>query len=169
MRRYIHHYKKESDFRKDYYSEDKYKSPWTSYVDRKGRWEAYPVNYNKSAAAAAPRGLWLDMFPDGTVETSYSCDIYQTPYDPDFCECFYEYDTFDDYVDNYLNQQIPSGGNDCGNYWEYINDFEFQGNEYFMYGLVVDWSDTPIYYGLLPKIYTIEQLQGLSMEENIYN
>ena len=147
MSRYIHHYKTASDFKKDYYSEDKYKSPWTSYVDRKGRWEAYPVNYNRQGGPILPPPpyVWVDDFPDGTDEG------YSTPYDPEYVEEKYgDSGDFDDYLYDYFDDLIGAGSNK----FEYVDEMEYGGIEYFLYQLMDSEGTDVVLYGLMPKEYS---------------
>ena len=151
MARYIHHYKTKSDFVKDYYNEDKYKSPWTSYVNRKGRWEPYPVNYNKSGdVTTPPRYLWIDDFKD-----------------PEEIARGYGYNTFEEYMDDYIADPESFGSNRY-NFTDTV--FEYSGKTYFLYEADINCSNNEsIKYGLLPMSYSYEYLYEMSMEADYNN
>lgn len=154
MARKIHNYKNLSDFSKDYYSETDYSEPWVSNVKRKNRWSKYDVIYNKSEGQVSPPSiLWLDDFPDGTDEgySSYEEDWMYYKYGD-------EYDTFEMYLDDYLESYEEMGAN-C---WEYVGNIGFDNKVYFMYELQVPAGDSA-YYGLMPMTRTIDELVGLSM------
>lgn len=158
MARKIHYYKTRKEFEAAYLSSG-YTEPWTSYVKRLSPGEDYKVDYNRMQAPASR--LWIDDFPDGTS------DGYETPYDAEFVEDKYGYETMDEYFDDIFMTDFDSYGI---NFWDYLEDFTFNDNEYFLYGLPNQYTEG-VYslYGLMPKTYTTEQLVNLSVSHNYNN
>lgn len=162
--RYIHKYDNKLDLDKDV-STSEYKKPWCSYVKRRKREEKYFVSYNKpEQGIIAPSGLWIDDFPDGTVEGCTCTDLspYSVPYTTDFVECFYDgYSSFDEYLDDYILDI-----SNMSTYWEFVGTAEFDNVEYFMYEGNFVVGDGVSVYGLMPKIYTLDYLKKVSMYIN---
>ena len=150
MSRYLHHYKTKIEFQKDYYSEDKYKSPWVSYVDRRGRWEPYPVNYNRPGGPllSPPSHIWIDDFKDPREIAEGS-----------------GYDSFENYMADYMADPESFGSN---RYTFTSMTFEYNGNMYYLYEGDVN-TDTMVKYGLLPTNYSYAYLLNVSMETNYDN
>jgi hypothetical protein len=106
--------------------------------------------------------IWVDDFPDGTSEEWG----YAEPYDPEFCQEFYEHDSFDEYLDDYLVDKQDSG---CNKYKIY-GEMNFEGVDYWIYRMVNPETDEfykvdemPVAQGLLPKSTNLEEYRSKSM------
>lgn len=106
----------------------------------------------------APSFIWLDWFPDGTLEE------YEQPYDPEFVKSKYAYDYFTIYMRDYLNCPSLFGGNG----YELTGEMTYEGEDFYLYECTVNSSqDTS--YALMPKSYTYDYLYSKSSEKNITN
>ena len=106
--------------------------------------------------------IWVDDFPDGTSEDWG----YAEPYDPDFCQEFYEHESFDAYLDDYLADKQYYG---CNKYKIY-GEMNFEGVDYWIYRMVNPETDEfykvdemPVAQGLLPKSTNLEEYRSKSM------
>lgn len=106
--------------------------------------------------------IWVDDFPDGTSEEWG----YAEPYDPEFCQEFYEHESFDAYLDDYLADKQYYG---CNKYKIY-SEMNFEGVDYWIYRLVNHDTDEfynvdemPVVHGLLPKSTNLEEYRSKSM------
>lgn len=106
--------------------------------------------------------IWVDDFPDGTSEDWG----YAEPYDPDFCQEFYEHESFDAYLDDYLADKQYYG---CNKYKIY-GEMNFEGVDYWIYRMVNPETDEfykvdemPVAQGLLTKSTNLEEYRSKSM------
>lgn len=106
--------------------------------------------------------IWVDDFPDGTSEDWG----YAEPYDPEFCQEYYEHESFDAYLDDYLADKQDNG---CNKYKIY-GEMNFEGVDYWIYRLTNPDTDEfyqvdeiPVAYGLLPKSTDLEEYRSKSM------
>lgn len=109
-----------------------------------------------------PSIIWVDDFPDGTDDENCG-GPYETPYDPDFVECFYGHPTFDDYIDDYVEDPETFGSN---RYVYAGRTFEYRGGTYFLYVHSPKSSQDNICYGLLPAGLSFDTLYANSIENN---
>jgi len=115
--------------------------------------------YNE-VAGPPPSIIWVDDFPDGTD------DDYSEPYDPEFCDEFYGYESMDDYFDEYVEDPESYWSNKC----EYTNEtIEFNGDEFYVYSFIDVDSDEERYYALLPITSSFNSLYPHSIEDNHNN
>jgi hypothetical protein len=137
-------------------------------------------NGDSITVPAAPPAMFIyvDDFPDGVSEGS-TCYDPETgeeipcPYTERYCdewmETFYAKSNLDEYLDWYLTTDEETQVNT----YVYTGEFEYDGEEYWMYMYSAAWGDGgEVKYGLLPKTVTREELQNNSLEtdhQNIFN
>jgi hypothetical protein len=113
-----------------------------------------------------PSIIWVDDFPDG-IDDENCGGPYETPYDHDFVECFYDgYSTFDDYIDDYVEDPEAF---DSNRYVYAGRTFEYRGGTYFLYVHSPSDSQDNIRYGLLPTGLSFDTLYANSIENNHSN
>ena len=117
--------------------------------------------------------IYVDDFPDGIEGPCWDPDTgqeipcpYQERYSDEWMQNFYGFDDLDSYLDFYLEQLGTAG---CNTY-VYIGEFEYDGEEYWLYQVSDQWGGgDAVKYGLMPKTVTREELEENSLMEDYQN
>lgn len=120
--------------------------------------------------------IWIDDFPDGVSGPCWDPDTgeeipcpQRERYSDEWIEEFYGFDDLDSYLDWYLDALGDAG---CNTY-VYKGEFEYDGEEYWLYQYSDQWGGgDSVKYGLLPKSVTREELEENSLmtdHQNIFN
>lgn len=120
--------------------------------------------------------IWIDDFPDGVAGPCWDPDTgeeipcpQRERYSDEWIEEFYGFDDLDSYLDWYLDALGDAG---CNTY-VYKGEFEYDGEEYWLYQYSDQWGGgDSVKYGLLPKSVTREELEENSLmtdHQNIFN
>jgi hypothetical protein len=120
--------------------------------------------------------IWIDDFPDGVAGSCWDPDTgeeipcpQRERYSDEWIEEFYGFDDLDSYLDWYLDALGDAG---CNTY-VYKGEFEYDGEEYWLYQYSDQWGGgDSVKYGLLPKSITREELEENSLmtdHQNIFN
>lgn len=128
-----------------------------------------------TTATPPAKFIWVDDFPDGVSEGSYCYDPetgeeVPCPYTERYCDewmqTFYDKSDLNEYIDWYLYTDDDTNTNT----YVYTGEFEYDGEEYWMYSYSDAWGEGgSVKYGLLPKTVTREELQANSLETNHQN